>query len=255
MIPDDIYSYKYRYINSFFPTYENMLNAENNYLNSKTKSQKEKKDFALKIKQCFEFSWKIMKNYLKDKGEKVLLPRQIILAMKDNIDSRNWLSLLDNIVNYIQTKEDKYIDLIVSNYFLTYKKLFENLVDFFESLNNFEIKDFQKEEFPHKNRCVLDSFSLYLFFDYFRHRPKIHRVYLYGSRAIGKCRESSDIDLIIDGEYSEKEFNIYEKEMQTIKHPYLLDLTNLKESEYINKDFMDRALQNSILLYDRSDFV
>lgn len=62
--------------------------------------------------------------------------------------------------------------------------------------------------------------------DVFRRHPNIENVILYGSRATGNFRNSSDIDLTLDGDSVEwQEFLAIEREIDDLLLPWKVDLS------------------------------
>ena len=70
----------------------------------------------------------------------------------------------------------------------------------------------------------------------------IEEVVIYGSRAIGNCREGSDIDITIKGDFTERDFNNLWFEFEDSYIPYKFDISiyNNLNSESL-KEHIDRV--------------
>ena len=250
--------FKYRYRDSFLGQYSILNKAEEEYLkHEENPSRQAKHEFGKEIKHTYEFGWKTMKDYLREKGINSFLPRKIIRKMQDYISADGWISMLEDINTYILTNEEEHLDIVIKNYFLSYKKLFEQFCEFFDK----EIqKDFEalskkfKPQYP--NHSVLDSYSFCLFINYFLKNKKIDYVRIYGSRSGYGYRRASDIDFLIGGNFSDEEFTQIDRELKSLKHPYMLDVTNVNDiSTEQKKSYVEVSLANSIPFFDRKDFV
>ena len=250
--------FKYRYKNSFLGQYEILKSAEEKYLAAgKNPSKQEKHLFGKEIKHTYEFGWKTMKDYLKQKGIISLLPRKIILQMNEEMPADEWISLLEDINTYIVTKDEQALDRLTDNYFKVYKNLFVKFCKFFDEKVKQDIRTPLKRTKPvNANHSVLDSSSFYLFINYFLKHPKIKFVRIYGSRAASDFRASSDVDFIMGGTYTQEEFTKIEKELKALRQPYMLDITdaNDKSTPY-KKEYVEVNLKNSIAFYDIRDFM
>lgn len=74
--------------------------------------------------------------------------------------------------------------------------------------------------------------------DYLNEQPSVKKVILFGSRAAGKARNGSDIDLAISGDISFKEnLRIQAHINQELPIPYTVDvlhLESIKDEELLN---------------------
>ena len=76
-------------------------------------------------------------------------------------------------------------------------------------------------------------------------------VRIFGSRANGTHREFSDIDLIFEGNYTEKGFARIIKKLSSLEIPYFIDIYDV---HYRLKPFIFRNTMRSTLFYKRSDY-
>lgn len=247
----------YRYKDSFLQQLARLKESEKVFSGLKnTPKKKDKLAFATDIKYTFEFGWKTMKDYLKLKDIVCLLPRKIITAMEKELDISNWLLLLDDLNGYVVSNSEEALDVLIKNYFSRYKKTFAQFCEFFDKkIAQKQPTIRHRRTFPHANHSVMDSFSFMLFTNYFLKKKKIDFVRIYGSRAGKDYRTSSDIDFLIGGNFTKDEFSVIEEELKALRHPYLLDCTNVNETDTeFKKHFVDLNLKHSIPFYDKKDF-
>lgn len=74
---------------------------------------------------------------------------------------------------------------------------------------------------------------------------------IFGSRISENYREFSDIDMIIEGTYTEKGFERIRKQLQRLKIPYFIDIYDVN---YRLKPFIYRNTIRSKFFYKRSDY-
>ena len=86
----------------------------------------------------------------------------------------------------------------------------------------------------------------------FSQYPDIEKVVLYGSRAKGNYRESSDIDLTLMGDaLSHTQLNRIETQIDDLLLPYTIDLSIF---EYIdNANLIDHIRRVGVVFYERDD--
>ena len=80
--------------------------------------------------------------------------------------------------------------------------------------------------------------------------PEIKKVWIHGSRAKGTSLPGSDLDLIIDCEYSAWEK--IQKNTEELLIPYFIDITNLNDPERSN--FLKTVYLEAKKIYDKKDF-
>lgn len=98
--------------------------------------------------------------------------------------------------------------------------------------------------------CGLDSETIGLIKNVFLQYTDIEKVMLYGSRAMGTYRESSDIDLVLFGEKLtlKKQFSI-ENALDDLLLPYKIDLSIYHKID--NPDLIDHINRVGELFYDK----
>ena len=94
--------------------------------------------------------------------------------------------------------------------------------------------------------------QLQLIKNYFQNLP-VNKVYLFGSYALGKQTEFSDIDLLVDVDYSKKKVSLLDF------IGWKLDLEKIvgKKIDLISEDGVSKYIQpfidkGKVLLYDKS---
>ena len=85
----------------------------------------------------------------------------------------------------------------------------------------------------------------------FERFPEIHEVTLYGSRALGKYRPGSDIDLTIRSSSIElKRLNQLRTELEALNTPYTFDLSLFEELQ--NSELIEHIQRVGKKLYFRT---
>ncbi|BCS54478.1 nucleotidyltransferase domain-containing protein [Geobacter sp. SVR] len=86
--------------------------------------------------------------------------------------------------------------------------------------------------------------------DVFSTVPEIERVILYGSRAMGRFRNGSDIDLTIKGEdVTHSQLLRIENQLDDLLLPYTIDLSLLHQ--IYNSDLLDHIRRVGVVFYER----
>ncbi|HOI24796.1 MAG TPA: nucleotidyltransferase domain-containing protein [Caldisericia bacterium] len=84
--------------------------------------------------------------------------------------------------------------------------------------------------------------------DVFRQYPKIKKVILYGSRAKGTHKHSSDIDLtIISNSLEFNEFQQLQIALDDLMLPYIIDLSMYKDISH--KELIDHIQRVGVVFY------
>lgn len=84
--------------------------------------------------------------------------------------------------------------------------------------------------------------------DVFRQYPKIKKVVLYGSRAKGTHKHSSDIDLtIISDSFEFNEFQQLQIALDDLMLPYIIDLSMYKDISH--KELIDHIQRVGVVFY------
>ena len=79
----------------------------------------------------------------------------------------------------------------------------------------------------------LDEYTYNLLIDYFKSKPEIKIVRIYGSRLLNNIRYSTDVDMFIEGTYYESQVEEFKNEINSLRHPYRIDLIGVNEKEDI----------------------
>jgi len=85
----------------------------------------------------------------------------------------------------------------------------------------------------------------------FREYPKIEKVYIFGSRAMGNYKPGSDIDIAIFGEEIDFEItsSLFRKLNEDILTPYFIDVVNFNTIEV--EELKTHILNEGIVVYER----
>lgn len=85
----------------------------------------------------------------------------------------------------------------------------------------------------------------------FKQYPKIKKVILYGSRAKGTHKPSSDIDLVIMTDNMEfEEYLQLQVQLDELMLPYAIDLSIFKDIEHV--DLIDHIQRVGIIFYEQT---
>lgn len=79
--------------------------------------------------------------------------------------------------------------------------------------------------------------------------PGLDRVWLYGSRACGRHRRGSDIDLAVDGRLTHEASVRLSERLDALDLPYKIDLVHLDAA--IDPALHARIRREGLLLFDR----
>ena len=101
----------------------------------------------------------------------------------------------------------------------------------------------------------LDEYTYNLLIEYFKSNPEIKIVRIFGSRISGSSRRCSDIDMFIEGTYSEDKVKIFNNELNCLRHPYRIDIISVNETEDIKKELVLRRLRQSKCFYLRKNYI
>ncbi len=85
----------------------------------------------------------------------------------------------------------------------------------------------------------------------FKQYPKIKKVILYGSRAKGTHKPSSDIDLVIMTDNMEfEEYLQLQVQLDELMLPYAIDLSIFKDIEH--EDLIDHIQRAGVIFYEQT---
>ena len=100
----------------------------------------------------------------------------------------------------------------------------------------------------------LDDYSYNLLIDYFKSKPKIKIVRIFGSRSRGQSKKCADLDFFVEGPISDDEIYQYKKEIENLRHPYCIDLVSLNTEIPSGIHFIKCSFKYSKYFYRRSDY-
>ena len=87
--------------------------------------------------------------------------------------------------------------------------------------------------------------------EYFKYRPKIKMVKIYGSRAKGNWENGSDVDFAIFGDLTYDEINRIYNDLYNLPTPYKFDVTHYDTLKHQGlKDHIDRV---GVVFYQKED--
>ncbi|MEI8301548.1 MAG: HI0074 family nucleotidyltransferase substrate-binding subunit [Chlamydiota bacterium] len=174
----------------------------------------EKAGLIQQFEFCFELSWKTLKDYLGNEGVSVDTPRDVIkqaFSMNLLSDVNIWIDALEkrNLLSHAYEKETALlvISLIKEKYFLAVK----HLVTFFDT------KTFSSS-------YGLDLSVLLQLLQQLTKYIGIEEIILFGSRAMGNFKSTSDIDLCLKGTLTEDHLGEIKTLLEEGKVPYKVDV-------------------------------
>lgn len=179
-----------------------------------TYTELEKSGLIQQFEFCFELSWKTLKDYLANEGVIADTPRDVLKqAFSFQLFSNGsvWMDALEkrNLLSHVYDEETAFlaISLIREKYF----PCIQELVAFF------------------KTKTLSASYGLELsallnLLEKFLRYQKIDAIILFGSRAMGNFKPTSDVDLCVKGPLSENEFSSLKTSLSEISLPYTIDL-------------------------------
>ena len=98
----------------------------------------------------------------------------------------------------------------------------------------------------------IDNYTYNLLIEYFKSRRNIKFVKIIGSRMKGTFRKSSDIDFLVEGIFDEDILSEYNKEINSLKQPYRIDLIDVNNPN--KKNFVGINFYKSSYFYKAKDF-
>ncbi|MBR1943196.1 nucleotidyltransferase substrate binding protein [bacterium] len=104
------------------------------------------------------------------------------------------------------------------------------------------------------NKFGLDDYTYDLLIEYFKSKPSIKFVRIFGSRTLGKARHSSDLDLLVEGTYPEFMLPIFLKEINELRHPYRIDMIDINTKDTTDSDFVSKNYATSEYFYNSKDY-
>lgn len=100
--------------------------------------------------------------------------------------------------------------------------------------------------------CGLKETTIEKIHSVFSHYPQVEEVILYGSRAMGRHRNGSDIDLTMVGEGVTHSLQLkIENELDDLLLPYKIDLSVMDAID--NPELLDHIRRVGVVFYHRSD--
>jgi len=163
---------------------------------------------------CFELSWKTLKDYLANEGIEAETPREIFkqaFSLQMLPDATTWLDALEKRNLLSHTYEEKMALVAVSLIKQNYYPAIQNLVSFLQ----------KKIVSP---QYGLDLASWLVILQEFIKYPQIQEILIFGSRAMGNFKSSSDIDLCIKGNLSQDQMFSLQTAFSQGNLPYQVDL-------------------------------
>ena len=104
------------------------------------------------------------------------------------------------------------------------------------------------------NKFGMDDYLYNLLIEFFKSKSDIKIVRIFGSRVEGTSRKASDIDMIVEGTYERKTLYEYKDEINSLRHPYLIDLYDVHDTHYTDPKFVQENYKDSAYLYIAKEY-
>lgn len=100
----------------------------------------------------------------------------------------------------------------------------------------------------------LDDYTYNLLIDFFKSKPEIKIVRIFGSRVMGKSRKASDLDMLVEGTYDVQTLTSYVDEINALRHPYRIDMVDIRSKDLRDETFISINFLSSVYFYKAKDF-
>ncbi len=204
--------------------FQNFENARTHLYNLCYAYQKNRFDSNLQTQfiHSFEFTfklaWKTVKDFLIFQGVRdVEFPREVVkkgFSYRIIEDGQMWIDIIEDQALITYTTDKESIGKAVTNITSSYLKALDQVYFYFRKKSK-AIEEFGLPAGVLKRIC--DLFSEY---------GEIDEVKIYGSRALGTCDHTSDIDLAFYTKSNKHLTKELQKRLDGLPTPYLFDLTN-----------------------------
>ena len=254
----------YLRINVFKKNKEALAELAKEYSKKQEHSDDEVQVVFDKIKVCFEFYKKSLRDILKEKEIVLYLPTEILKRAQDEKiiqDAEVWLNYIDDLNEIIQSQVpaaaailrkkvvENYIDKPLKSWKFLEKQYNPRVLDnFAKETSNKPLPENKPEYAPEEmglNQSRYDKFISFC-----KEHPAIKRVWLHGSRAKGNFVETTDIDCLCDID----NYDEYKKiclDLKYIPIPNRIDFAQIND---IQDSFYNNAVKHAKIIYRAEDF-
>ena len=147
-------------------------------------------------------------------------------------------------------------DRMISHYYEYYENMFDDFLRFISNeAQSTKAKNTKPKKYIHDNGYILDTYTFVTLINYFLTKPEINEVYLYGSRNLDTFRESSDVDIIVKGNYTKDQFEKFAQEILNLRIAYTVDVHAQDADDDIGQEFIKRNSIGYRKIYSRTDFM
>lgn len=243
---------------------EYLVDSCKNFARKPDHNQEEIQDIFDKIKVCFEFYKKSLRDLLKERDIVLYLPTEVLKrAQEENLiqDAEIWLEYIDDLNEIIQSQVpaaaailrakvvEKYMDQPAKSWKFVEKFYDEKLIKNVEKeAENAELPDNKPEYKPEE--MGLSKFCYDEFINFCKKHKAIRNVWLHGSRAAGNYVETSDIDCLADISEPDEYPQIC-ADLKYLPIPNRIDFAQMKE---IKDRFYANVAKNAKNIYRAKDF-
>ena len=232
-------AWKTRFIEGFVPLYRDFKRF--------CPQDNASRSFALL--NLFDRMIRILKKRLKSGGKAVLLPSEVIEEAKKCGFIEN-SAICHEIIGFSVEfyNNNEHAKHLKAEYFGVLDEFYEKFSHDVKTVENPPIsalKTAPKALFGLKKQYYEEIIK------FLKKNKSVKILRIFGSRTDGSCGEFSDIDLIFEGNYTERGFERIKKGFQRLNIPYFADIYDVR---YRLKPFIYRNTLRSRIFYRRSDF-
>ncbi len=257
------YPRSYYRIDAFLRNYESYKQLISDYERNNLKTPQKRQELLDVIKVLYVFYWKTLRDFFKEKGTTLFLPREILKQAQEERminDADVWINYID-MLNRLCLEPDSETQIEIANRIfhtsrhalpLTKKSLEKR---YLEMKSGMRIRGWTRS-FPYNKPDYtpedigISETSYGLLMKFFKNCSEIKYVWLHGSRAKGKTRPNTDLDFIIDSPL--QTFEDIQNTITKVRVPYWIDCENLNNKE--NDAFITKVSTHARMVYRAEDF-
>ncbi len=212
--------------NARIQLYNTCYAYQKNRFDSELQSQ-----FVRSFEFTFKLAWKTVKDYLLYQGVRdVDFPRDVIkkgFSYKIIEDGQVWINIIEDDALITGSKDRESVGRAATNIAASYLKALDQVYEYFRRRSKNMV------------RFGLPGGVLERIINLFSEYEDIEKVKIYGSRALGTCDHTSDIDLAFYTVSKKDPTEELLAKLEALPTPYLYDLTNYQKINH-------KPLQESI---------
>lgn len=236
-----------------FSNYQKALEQLEEFIEKGNLSKLEKQGLIKAFEYTYELAWNTMKDFLEDRGQTGIYGSRDVIrkAFRFDLirDGKNWMEMIKDRNRTSHSYDEDIANSIAERISTVYYMLFENLKS--EMLGKISTGDLLAKN--HKNSDAgLDSETIIKIKTVFEKFAEIDEVILYGSRAKGDYKNSSDIDITLKGNsISLSTLNEIALMIDDLLLPYSFDISVYNNID--NSDLIEHINRVGKLFYKKNN--